>query len=375
MMEWGGYKHDRPVQGSSEPSPAGGDAILLRGVLQVVFVPSQDQGEGVDVVFDRGVFIPELDIWLDSRRKRESSVISHAHSDHTGRHRRPIVTPNTLLLLRDYLKNADPVVLSYGEPLETPTHTITLYPAGHCLGSAQTLVVSKLTGHRLLYTGDIKTRSSPTNEPLEAVPADTLVIESTYGRPDYVFPSQEQTLATATRTLRTWLSRGERPVALGWRLGKAQELLYHLLSDGFDVVVEPGIYEAVEAYREAGVRFPGQVAAFDGHWPEGSVALFPPGRSSQALRHYRYQRTMELTGWAAAESRHHWRRPADSSLPYSDHADFNDLLAYVEAVRPQRVYTVYGFPDLAAKLRSMGYPAVHMDGKGSGNEGFQMRMV
>jgi Cft2 family RNA processing exonuclease len=327
-------------------------------------------------VFDRGVYIPQLDLWLDSTRKRDSSVISHAHSDHTGRHRRPVVTPNTLLLLREYLKNADPIVIPYGEPLETTTHSITLYPAGHCLGSAQTLVVSKSTGERLLYTGDIKTRTSPTNEPLETVRADTLVIESTYGHPGYVFPPQEQTLVTASRTLRAWLSRGERPVALGWRLGKAQELLHHLLSDDFEVIAEEGIYRAVEAYREAGILFPGKVSVFDGHWPDGTVALFPPGRSSQSLKEYRHQRTMELTGWAVSKTPHHWRRPADASLPFSDHADFNDLLAYVEAVKPSRVYTVYGFPELAAKLRSKGYPAVHLDGKGTpSGTGFQMRMV
>ncbi len=327
-------------------------------------------------MFDRGVYIPQLDLWLDSTRKRDSSVISHAHSDHTGRHRRPVVTPNTLLLLREYLKNADPIVIPYGEPLETTTHSITLYPAGHCLGSAQTLVVSKSTGERLLYTGDIKTRTSPTNEPLETVRADTLVIESTYGHPGYVFPSQEQTLVTASRTLRAWLSRGERPVALGWRLGKAQELLHHLLSDDFEVIAEEGIYRAVEAYREAGILFPGKVSVFDGHWPDGTVALFPPGRSSQSLKEYRHQRTMELTGWAVSKTPHHWRRPADASLPFSDHADFNDLLAYVEAVKPSRVYTVYGFPELAAKLRSKGYPAVHLDGKGTpSGTGFQMRMV
>ena len=329
----------------------------------------------MEVVFDRGVYIPALDVWLDSRRKQDSSVISHAHSDHRGRHRRPIVTPNTLLLLREYLKNADPIALPYGETLDAPTHSITLYPAGHCLGSAQALVVSKATGERLLYTGDIKTKPSPTNEPVQPVECDTLVIESTYGRPDYVFPSQEQTLDTATRMLRTWLSRGERPVVLGWRLGKAQELLHHLLSEGFEVVAEEGIYQAVEAYREGGVKLAGQVSQYDGHWPDGTVALFPPGRSSRALNGYRYQRTMELTGWAASDSRHHWRRPADSSLPFSDHADFNDLLAYVEAVKPQRVYTVYGFPDLAAKLRAMGYPAVHLDGKGGGSAGFQMGLL
>ena len=329
----------------------------------------------MQVVFDSGILLPELDLWLDSRRKRESSLISHAHSDHTGRHLKPVVTPNTLLLLSDYLKNASPVVLPYGETMDTPAYSLTLHPAGHCLGSAQALIESKATGERLLYTGDIKLRSSPTNEPLETVQADTLVIESTYGRPDYVFPSQERVLETAFRTLRAWLDRGERPVVQGWRLGKAQEMLHHLLAEGFDVVIEEGVYQGAEAYQRAGVDFPGRVSLFNGDWPEGTIALFPPGNRSKVLRDYRGKRTMELTGWAASDNRR-WRSWADASLPYSDHADFNELLAYVEAVQPSLVYTVFGFPDLAAKLRSQGYPAVHLNRRGGAQDtGFQFKLI
>ena len=329
----------------------------------------------MQVVFDSGILLPELDLWLDSRRKRESSLISHAHSDHTGRHLKPVVTPNTLVLLSDYLKNASPVVLPYGETMDTPAYSLTLHPAGHCLGSAQALIESKATGERLLYTGDIKLRSSPTNEPLETVQADTLVIESTYGRQDYVFPSQERVLETAFRTLRAWLDRGERPVVQGWRLGKAQEMLHHLLAEGFDVVIEEGVYQGAEAYQRAGVDFPGRVSLFNGDWPEGTIALFPPGNRSKVLRDYRGKRTMELTGWAASDNRR-WRSWADASLPYSDHADFNELVAYVEAVQPSLVYTVFGFPDLAAKLRSQGYPAVHLDRRGGAQDtGFQFKLI
>ena len=329
----------------------------------------------MQVVFDSGILLPELDLWLDSRRKRESSLISHAHSDHTARHLKPVVTPNTLLLLSDYLKNASPVVLPYGETMDTPAYSLTLHPAGHCLGSAQALIESKATGERLLYTGDIKLRSSPTNEPLETVQADTLVIESTYGRPDYVFPSQERVLETAFRTLRVWLDRGERPVVQGWRLGKAQEMLHHLLAEGFDVVIEEGVYQGAEAYQRAGVDFPGRVSLFTGDWPEGTIALFPPGNRSKVLRDYRGKRTMELTGWAASDNRR-WQSWADASLPYSDHADFNELVAYVEAVQPSLVYTVFGFPDLAAKLRSQGYPAIHLDRRGGAQDaGFQFKLI
>jgi len=150
------------------------------------------------------VYLPEIDLWLDSLRKKDTSLISHAHSDHTARHLRPVLTPNTLLLLSDYLKKSDPIPLSYHEPLDCGKYTLTLYPAGHCLGSAQSLIQSKSTGERVLYTGDIKVKPSPTNEPLEAVPCDTLILEATYGRPKYVFPDQDQVLSTACNTLKNW---------------------------------------------------------------------------------------------------------------------------------------------------------------------------
>ncbi len=252
----------------------------------------------MQAVFKSGVYLPDLDLWLDSTRKREFSLISHAHSDHTGRHDRPVLTPNTAKLLGDYLQKSDPVLLPYHQPFDAPGYTMTLHPAGHCLGSAQALIESKETGERVLYTGDIKSRPSPTNEPIETVPCDTLVIEATYGRPEYVFPPQEQVLETAYKTLRMWLSRGERPVVQGWRLGKSQELLHHLLGQRFGVLVEESIYLGTQVYLEAGVKFPGQVRMFDGDWPEGWVLLFPPGKRREALKEFRGKRTLAMTGWA-----------------------------------------------------------------------------
>ena len=99
----------------------------------------------VQAVFKSGVYLPDLDLWLDSTRKREFSLISHAHSDPTGRHNRPVLTPNTGTLLGDYLKNSDPVLLPYHQPFDAPEYTMILYPAGHCLGSAQALIESKAT--------------------------------------------------------------------------------------------------------------------------------------------------------------------------------------------------------------------------------------
>ena len=334
----------------------------------------------MEVAFKRGVYLPELDLWLDSLRRRDFGVISHAHSDHTARRSQPILTHNTGLLLADYLENSAPVYLDYHEPLETKDYTLTLYPAGHCLGSAQVLVESKATGVKLLYTGDIKVRTSPTNEPLEPVACDVLVIESTYGKPQYTFPPQEQVMANAFHILRSWISRGDKPVVQVWRLGKSQEFLHLLLAEGFDVAVEESAYRIARIYEEGGVTFPGthggSYRCFDGSWPEGQVLICPPGKKNQeGLNGQRGLRFMELTGWAAGGG-NPWGRRADSSLPYSDHADFNELVEYVGLVRPKQVYTVNGFPELAAHLRHLGYPAVHLNGQGrTVDAGFQIKML
>jgi len=330
----------------------------------------------LEVTFNRGVFLPELDLWLDPRRQQDLGFISHAHSDHTARHHHPILTHNTRLLLSDYLRKSDPISLDYQEPLETARYTLTLHPAGHCLGSAQALVESKATGERLLYTGDIKARLSPINEPLEPVACDVLVIEATYGREEYTFPPEEQVLSTVYNTLRHWLSRGEKPVVQGWRLGKAQELLHHLLAAGFDVVVEDSVYRVAETYQQAGVEFPGEFGILNGHWPEGQVLICPPGpRGTGPISGFRRTRSMELTGWAATGNQR-WGRPADASLPFSDHADFNELVDYVQRVQPKQVYTVNGFPDLADRLRHLGYPAAHLNGRGVLEPtGFQMKLL
>ena len=49
---------------------------------------------------------------------------------------------------------------------------------------------------------------------------------------------------------------------------------------------------------------------------------------------------------------------ADVAFPLSDHADYDELLRYVELVQPKRVLTVHGFAaEFAADLRRRGIEA------------------
>ena len=316
----------------------------------------------MNVIFDRGIYLADLDAWLDGRVKRTQGFISHAHSDHVARHSSAVLTPATRLLLGPLLKKSECRTLDYHEPLRTPNYTLTLYPAGHCLGSAQALIESNATGERILYTGDLKLRPNAMAEPVEVVPCDTLIIESTYGRPEYRFPPEPEVLEQACSTLRSWLETGFTPVVVAHRTGKAQELLHHLLRAGFDIALEASAWEVTQRYQEAGMTFPAGFRMLENGTRDGEVILRPPGRKKAAEGDSPRTRTLALTGWAVDPSLR-YRSGAGTALPFSDHADFDDLVSYVDAVNPKQVFTVYGFPHLAAHLRQRGYNATHLDGQ------------
>jgi Cft2 family RNA processing exonuclease len=53
-----------------------------------------------------------------------------------------------------------------------------------------------------------------------------------------------------------------------------------------------------------------------------------------------------------------YRNGCDAAFPLSDHADFPDLLALVDQVKPKLVYTVHGFAkEFATTLRARGIEA------------------
>jgi Cft2 family RNA processing exonuclease len=77
----------------------------------------------------------------------------------------------------------------------------------------------------LLYTGDFKLRHGLSAEPCAPRRADILVMETTYGRPQYVFPPAAEVIRGVVRFCREAIDNDEVPVLLGYSLGKSQEML------------------------------------------------------------------------------------------------------------------------------------------------------
>lgn len=314
----------------------------------------------VTVQYTKGVHLADVDLWLDPRGRKSLAFVSHAHSDHTGRHQQIFCSPLTARL-QSARERIDPgrfLVAEFGEKMEFDGWSGTLIPAGHVLGSAQLFFESEQGS--LLYTGDFKRHRGLSSEAAGACHAETLVMETTYGLPKYQFPPAEESRRQLLAFCQETIEMGHVPVLLGYSLGKAQEILAAIAGCGFPIMTHPSITKMVAIYTEAGVPMPPCVS-WNPDLTAGHVVVCPPN-ASKALRDLKNCRVATVTGWAL-DSRTLYRMGVDAAIPLSDHADYAGLLAHVEAVAPKRVLTLHGFAqEFARDLRRMGLEAWALTG-------------
>jgi DNA ligase-1 len=311
-----------------------------------------------DVQFRNGIYLPQIDWWLDAHHPVNRSFVSHAHFDHLAPHREILCSEGTARLMRARMPaERREHVLPFGHTVQlTPDTTITLHPAGHIHGSAQSLLAHPDHG-TLLYTGDFKLRRGLSAEPCATPHADVLIMETTFGRPQYVFPPTEKILADIIAFCRASLSEDETPVLFGYSLGKSQELLSGLAAANLPVMLHPATHKLTQVYEELGLTFPPYREFSTAELP-GHVVICPPQvPHSTFLKKIRARHTAMITGWALDPGAT-FRYQCDAAFPLSDHADFPDLLRFVELVQPQRVLTLHGFAaDFARTLRDRGIEA------------------
>lgn len=311
----------------------------------------------MEVVFDQGIYFPEIDLWLDPHRSKASAFVSHAHSDHTKNHRRIYATPATAALMRARgIGRAQYMETPYGAPVTWGQAKVTLYPAGHVLGSAQVLV--EVSGVRVLYSGDFKLRTGWSCEPVEVPEADIVIMETTFGRPRYRFPDAELVMREIISWCQDVLDDDAIPVLLCYSLGKGQEVLAGLKDAPFPVHLQTAHWKITEVYRQMGIEFMTYSRHEIGKDPEGVFIC-----SGQCRRFRWFQnmcgrrpvRTAYISGWALDP----WRKfGTEIGFALSDHADYPDLVEYVNRTGASTVYTVHGFEqDFAADLRAKGLKA------------------
>ena len=326
---------------------------------------------------ERSLYVGDLDLWIDSMRPRARSYVSHGHSDHAREHDVIVATPATAEICRSrFRRRAEkPRQLSLVREKRRPDchfeehrfnhtwrdgeHDLTLFSAGHVLGSAQLLIEGE--HGRFVYTGDFKLERSYTCEPPEVKRCDVLLMECTYGRPQYVFPSrdevEERIIDFATRALED----GCAPLFFAYSLGKAQEAMAILGKANIPLSVHGAVYEMSRVYESSGVKMPAY-ERYDAELYDGTKALIwpPSGKTLPKALNGKPSRSCMLTGWALGAGAQ-YRYGADEAIPLSDHADYPALLRYIELAQPRKVYLNHGWKDFTWRLKRMGIDAVYLE--------------
>jgi putative mRNA 3-end processing factor len=301
--------------------------------------------------WDGGLKLTKAGLAVDIPRRQPRAFISHAHADHIARHEYALCTPPTSRIYQHRLGRRRTLEMTYRVPIEWGGLRLTAYPAGHCLGSA--MLLAEDGDQSLLYTGDFKLGESLTAEPAELPRAKILVIESTYGTPEYRLPPRRQAIEQLCERVRQAIASGGVPVVEAYALGKAQEVTAILASAGFAVLQHRSIHPISQIYESFGVKL-GGLGLFHGKAEPGQVVVVPPG-TRLGLKDAREVR-FAVTGWAVDE-RTKYRLRVDHAIALSDHADYDGLLEAVRRVGPEKVYCTHGPESFVDRLHEAGFDA------------------
>jgi len=235
---------------------------------------------GIDVSREGQEAYPILDAPEFNLQQLDAVILTHAHVDHSGfipylfkmGWRGPVYCTEptrdvAALLMLDTVKiakseNMDPiydvddvkefvrhcVTLNWEEVTDiTPDVRLTMYPAGHILGSSMAHLHVGNGLHNLLYTGDLKYAKTPLLDPAHTVfpRLETVIIEGTYGgKTDIGIPAKESD-ALLCKYITETLKRGGKVLMPVLGSGKAQDIIVML-----EAMVRRGELEPVPVYLD-----------------------------------------------------------------------------------------------------------------------------
>lgn len=328
------------------------------------------------MLLDRNLHIRAIDTFIDPSVPRERAIITHGHADHArSGHGAVLATPDTIAIMQTRY-GVDCAgrfqALDFGVPLLIDDVSITLYPAGHILGSAQVLVEHK--GQRVVVTGDYKRLADRTAQPYELVRCDLLVTEATFGLPVFQHPLPQTEIARLLKSVR---DNPERSHLVGcYALGKAQRVIAELRRAGWDrpVYLHGAMVRMCELYEELGVSLGELRQVMDTPKEEmrGQIIICPPSAlTDKWSRRLPNPVTAMASGWMRVRGRAR-QRGVEIPLVISDHADWDELTGTIRELAPRETWITHGSEDGLLRwceLHQIKARALAMIGREDGDDG------
>lgn len=321
---------------------------------------------------DKGIYCEQGKFYIDPWKPVGRAIITHAHADHARPgHVNYLSHWQSEEILRLRLGQEIKLqTLEYEEEILINGVKISLFPAGHIIGSAQVRVEYK--GELWVVSGDYKLEDDGICTPFEAVKCHHFITESTFGMPVYHWKPQSEIFEEVNMWWRRNKEEGKTSVLMGYALGKAQRLL-----SGLDVSIG-------NVYAHGAVRNVVDVMAK--HWkpnfpllkPErktkrgmyaGDLVIVPPSALGNTwLKKFQPYSTGFASGWMNIRGQKR-RRAVDQGFIISDHADWDGLNTAVEATGAENIWVTHGYTDSYSRyLTEKGYNANPVVTEFSGEE-------
>lgn len=323
-----------------------------------------------------GLYCPAGGFHIDPVRPVPRAVITHGHSDHArSGHGAVLATPETLAIMAvrygaDFTGHRQPA--EYGETIRVGDVDVTLYPAGHVLGSAQILLERK--GLRVVVSGDYKRQTDPTAEGFVPVRCHAFVTEATFALPVFRHPSAAAEIDKLLASHRLFPDRTHLVGA--YALGKAQRVIALLRQAGYDrpILLHGGLDKLCRLYAELGIDL-GPLEGVAGRAKAdvaGRIVLCPPSATADLwARRFADPVTAFASGWMRVRARAR-QRGAELPLVISDHSDWDDLCATILETEAEEVWVTHGQEDALVHwcgTRGLAARPLHLMGYGDEEEG------
>lgn len=281
---------------------------------------------------------------FDPRRVQpdDISMISHAHTDHlptSFKKLGAVCSPIT----------RDLVGLRRKKTIEALSDSkVKMLEAGHIAGSRMFLVEGETS---VLYTGDFCTREKEHMKPAKPHKCDTLIMEATYGKPQYIFPDQTEIMSLVRDWLDDIMKKDGVAVLLAYPLGKSQELAASLRD--MPLMMGASIAENNRVLRKHGYDLPDREFDKEAKPP---FAYMSSGFGKDADRVASFRRhgakTAAFSGWALDKGFGFQTGSIDEAFPVSDHCGYNELMEFARLCSPRNIFTTHGFAkELATHIR------------------------
>jgi putative mRNA 3-end processing factor len=294
---------------------------------------------------NKGIYCKQGNFYIDPWRPVDLAVTTHGHADHVKWGNKAYLCHElTKPILNQRLgDDLNIETLPYNKEVSINGVKVSLFPAGHVIGSAQVRLEYK--GEICVVSGDYKTEDDGISVAFEPVKCHTFVSESTFGLPIYKWQSQE----VIFNQIRDWISgnhdRSKTSVLVAYSLGKAQRLIKGLT--GYDdIYVHNSIANLNERFIEAGVDLPQTIRITAETRKEDlqkGIVIVPPALAEgRWIKNLHNAATGVCSGWMQVRASRRWRS-ADAGFALSDHADWPGLLSAIKDTGAEKVFVTHGY--------------------------------